>query len=54
MDGKACPACQRQVFSNGGHQAGCRLDQSSGLRAEFPGFVTLSREIYYLRKAINK
>ena len=39
MDGKVCPACRRRVFSNGGHQAGCRLDQSSGLRDEFSGFV---------------
>ena len=39
LDGAICPACQRRVFSNGGHQAGCRLDKSGGLRAEFAGFV---------------
>lgn len=39
IDGATCPACQRRVFSNGGHQTGCRLDQFGGLRAEFAGFA---------------
>lgn len=34
-----CPACQRRVFSNGGHQSGCRLDASSGLPTSFHGFL---------------
>ncbi len=34
-----CPACQRRIFSNGGHQSGCRLDIPSGLRQSYPGFI---------------
>lgn len=34
-----CPACKRRIFSNGGHQQGCSLDASSGLRPEFNGFI---------------
>lgn len=39
MAATTCPACHRQVFSNGGHQAGCRLDPAGGLRKDFTGFV---------------
>jgi hypothetical protein len=39
MTWKTCPACQRKVFSNGGHQVGCSLDALGGLRKDFAGSV---------------
>ena len=37
-DPTLCPACGRRIFSNGGHQHGCRLDGSRGLEPQHPGF----------------
>lgn len=46
-----CPACNRRIFLNGGHQLGCRLDASSGLPPEYNGFA--DRDPFEAQQFVN-